>query len=316
MRDYAKISSEFWISPMGKKIKNCGLEAKVIAFYLMTCSHTNMISFYYLPLYFIAHETGIPLEDVSKGINDLIEIKFCSYDDDTDHVWVHDMAADELGSLKKSDNRVKHIHKIYKKLPNISLRRAFFERYRDSFHLQPILSVSSKPLRSQEQKQDQKQKQNQDQKQFQKQDDDDVGATDVALSSSPLKIPVNKSLCLVKTPLAIDIAIPLKNNHHFLVTPTQLENWQKTYPNINVLQELRQIQAWNEANPTERKTTLTVFRHINTWLAKEHRESLHRQQSPPVKHANRLAERGLSPTLDHNLIVCEKWLNRTVVTEE
>ncbi|WP_218813328.1 hypothetical protein [Rickettsiella endosymbiont of Dermanyssus gallinae] len=303
MRDYAQISSKFWISPMGKKIKDCGLEAKVLALYLMTCSHANMIHFYYLPLYFIAHETGIPLEGVSKGINDLIEIKFCSYDADTDHVWVHDMAADELGSLKKGDKRVIHIHKIYKKLANIPLRNAFYERYRDLFYLDP-----SKPLRSQEQKQDQNQKQNQDQKPFQKQDGD-VGATDVAPSSSPLKILVNKSLCLVKTPLAIDIAIPLKNNHHFLVTPTQLENWQKTYPNINVLQELRQIQSWNEANPAERKTTLTIPRHINTWLAKEQRESLHRQQSSPVKRVNSLAERGLSPTLDHNLTVGKKWLN-------
>ncbi|WP_218813542.1 hypothetical protein [Rickettsiella endosymbiont of Dermanyssus gallinae] len=295
---------------MGKKIKDCGLEAKVLALYLMACSHTNMICFYYLPFFFIAHETGMPLDGVSKGIKELIEIKFCSYDAETDHVWVHDMAANELGALKKSDNLVKNINKIYKKLPNIPLRMAFYERYRDLFHLGP-----SKPLRSQEQDQEQEQdqKQKQDQKQFQKQDDD-VGATDVALSSSPLKIPVNKSLCLVKTPLTIDIAIPLQKNHQFLVTPAQLENWQKTYPNINVLQELRQIQAWNEANPTELKTTLTIFRHINTWLAKEQRES-RRKQSPPVKHANRLAESGLSPTLEHNLTVGKQWLNRSKTEE-
>ena len=67
MREFAKISADFWISPMGKKIKNCELEAKVIAFYLMTCRHANMIGFYYLPLIFITHETAIPLEGVIKG---------------------------------------------------------------------------------------------------------------------------------------------------------------------------------------------------------------------------------------------------------
>ncbi len=38
MRNYAKVSSEFWINPMGKKIKDCDLEAKVLAPYLITCS--------------------------------------------------------------------------------------------------------------------------------------------------------------------------------------------------------------------------------------------------------------------------------------
>lgn len=315
MRNYAKVSSEFWINPIGKKIKDCGLEAKVIAPYLITCSHANMIGFYYLPLLFISHETGIPLDGVLKGLKDLIEIKFCSYDFSAECIWVHDMAETELGlSLKENDKRVIHVKNVYKKLPSIPLLRVFYERYATSFYLESFSKDPSEGFRSQDQKQDQEQKQKHDQKQFQKQDD--VGATGVAPSSSPLKIPVNKSLCLVKTTLTIDIAIPLQNNHPFLITPSQLENWQKIYPNIDVFQELRKIQAWNESNPSERKTESTILRHINSWLAKEQREYLHRKQSLSINPPNRLAKSGLSPTLEHNLTVGEHWLNHSAMTEE
>lgn len=306
MRNYAKISSEFWINPIGRKIKACILEAKVIAPYLITCSHANMIGFYYLPLLFISHETGIPLERVLKGLKELIEIKFCSYDFSTECIWVHDMAETELGiTLKESDKRITHVKNVYKKLPFTPLLKAFYEKYASSLYLESIFEAPSEGLRSQDQKQDQEQKQ--DQKQFQKQDD--VGATCVAPSSSPLKIPFNKQICLVQNNLSIDIEIPLQNETYFLVNPAQLEHWKKTYLNIDVLQELRKIQAWNESNPSERKSESTILRHINCWLAKEQREYLHRQQALSINHPNRLAKSGLSPTLQHNLIVGEQWLN-------
>ncbi|HEY2566703.1 MAG TPA: DnaB-like helicase N-terminal domain-containing protein [Candidatus Aquirickettsiella sp.] len=69
MREFAKISSEFWTSPLGRKIKSCELEAKVLTFYLMTCRHANMMGVYYLPLSLASHETGISLGGVARQGN-------------------------------------------------------------------------------------------------------------------------------------------------------------------------------------------------------------------------------------------------------
>ena len=81
----------------------------------------------------------------------MLEIDFCSYDDETECVWVHDMAATELGiTLKKNDNRVKHINNVYKKLPVSTLQRAFYERYGNSLLLDCPPEAPSKPHRSQE----------------------------------------------------------------------------------------------------------------------------------------------------------------------
>ena len=136
MREFAKISSEFWTSALGKKIKVCELEAKELAIYLMTCRHANMLGIYYLPLPLVAHETGIPLEGVTRGLEALVKVGFCSYDENTEYVWVHEMAATQLGALKKNDNRVKHVNHVFRKLPEISFLAVFYEQYRDGLHLE------------------------------------------------------------------------------------------------------------------------------------------------------------------------------------
>lgn len=78
-----------------------GAEAQVVSFYLMTSPHANMLGLYYLPILYIAHETGLGLEGASKGLKSTIEAGFCSYDEDTEMVWVHEMAAYQVGKALK-----------------------------------------------------------------------------------------------------------------------------------------------------------------------------------------------------------------------
>jgi len=59
MRDYGKIAPSFWIGKTGKAIKAGGQEAVVVAMYLMSSPHSNMIGLYYLPMMYLAHETGL-----------------------------------------------------------------------------------------------------------------------------------------------------------------------------------------------------------------------------------------------------------------
>lgn len=59
-----------------------------------------MLGLYYLPILYIAHETGLGLEGASKGLKSTIEAGFCSYDEDTEMVWVHEMAAYRRQGIK------------------------------------------------------------------------------------------------------------------------------------------------------------------------------------------------------------------------
>ena len=133
MRDYSKISSSFWTGETGKKLHG-DLSTQVIALYLMTSPHANMIGVYYCPLLFIAHETGSPIEGASKALQRLSEEAFCSYDSTLEIVWVHEMAKYQIGDkLKESDKRVKNIQKQYNDIPNCPKKLNFYNRYSDCF---------------------------------------------------------------------------------------------------------------------------------------------------------------------------------------
>lgn len=134
MREYARVSPRFWIGDTGRQIKKLGLEAQVISLYLLTNPHSNMLGLYYLPITYLSHETGIPFEGASKGLQSLIEAGFCSYDFDAEVVFIHEMAFFQLGkSLKPTDNQCKGIKNAYDELPNNIFLNDFFEKYGEAF---------------------------------------------------------------------------------------------------------------------------------------------------------------------------------------
>ena len=58
MRDYAIVSPRFWIGTTGRELRRLGPEVQVVALYLLTAPHSNMIGLYYLPIPTLCHETG------------------------------------------------------------------------------------------------------------------------------------------------------------------------------------------------------------------------------------------------------------------
>lgn len=168
MRDYGKVSPQFWMGKTGKLLRSKGPEAQIVALYLMTSPHASMIGMYYCPLMYIAHETGLGIEGASKGLQGAIEADYCSYDEASEVVWVHEMIRFQISDeLKDSDKRCKGVQNEYDALPDNPYLVPFFDRYASSFHLtnkrgesadkaSPI-EAPSKPLGSQEQEQEQEQ---------------------------------------------------------------------------------------------------------------------------------------------------------------
>lgn len=165
MRDYSKISDQFWTGRTGKALRG-NMQAQIVALYLMTSPHANMIGAFYCPTTYIAHDTGSTPEGASKGLQRLSEVGFCTYEEDTDLVWVHEMARFQIGDeLKPNDNRVKDIQKQYGKLREGPIKQGFYAKYRTAYHLDQMppdgrpFEAPSKPLRSQKQEQEQYQEQ-------------------------------------------------------------------------------------------------------------------------------------------------------------
>lgn len=252
-------------------------------------------------------------EVVCKAFTELTQIGFLIRDVESSWVLITNFL---VWNPIENPNQGKSLSKLFSGIPQqVTVMKPLIKRLlaqtkylEEGFqhHLNKLYQL----FRNQEQKQDQEQNQKQEQNQGQKQEQDVVGApSDDGLPSSNSKSK-NTLLITQKIESTNDeiITVPLKNGM-FVITTTEVETWKKIYPDICVLQELRQLSAWNEANPTERKTRSQILRHINAWLAKEQRNALQPQQACPGDYHTRLATRGLSSTLAHNLIVGEQWLN-------
>lgn len=163
MRDYSVVSPRFWIGSTGKTLRG-NAPAQVLALYLMTSPHANMIGVFHCPLIYMAHETGLSMEGASKALQSLIEAKFCTYQESSETVFVHRMAAFQIGDqLSEQDKRCKGVEREWKNIPSAQLQQAFFAIYSGAFHLPKQAKKTSgteapsKPLRSQEQEQEQEQ---------------------------------------------------------------------------------------------------------------------------------------------------------------
>lgn len=168
MRDYARIGPQFWIGKTGKELRKRGAECQVVAMYLISSPHSNMLGLYYLPLMFIAHETGLSIEGASKGLRSSIEAGFCAYDDDSEMVWVYEMAKYQIGdSLKPADKRCLGVQNEYNSLPDNPYLSGFYEKYSIAFCMTSKRGISAEMPRglqgaceghrSQEQEQEQEQ---------------------------------------------------------------------------------------------------------------------------------------------------------------
>lgn len=63
--------------------------------------------------------------------------------------------------------------------------------------------------------------------------------------------------------------IPLVDGTEAVFTQAQVDDWGRAYPAVDVAQQLRQMRAWCNANPTRRKTARGVEAFIVGWLTKE-----------------------------------------------
>ena len=175
MRDYSKVSPQFWIGTTGRKIREAGRDAQVVAMYLITGPSANMIGLYYLSLPTLCHEIGSPLEGARKALRRVVEAEFALYDEPSETVFVPEMAKFQIGrTLTRTDNRWKAVVKELSSAKPVQFAKHFHDKYRICYNLPEMTFGDSsegvyaspseappEPLRSQNQNQNQNQNQEQ-----------------------------------------------------------------------------------------------------------------------------------------------------------
>ena len=64
------------------------------------------------------------------------------------------------------------------------------------------------------------------------------------------------------------ITLALNDGTEYPIFEGQAEKWAGLYPAVDVMQQLRNMKGWLEANPAKRKTKSDILRFANRWLAK------------------------------------------------
>lgn len=222
--------------------------------YLLTGPHATMIGLYRCPIAYIAADTGMTIEGASKGLQKLIESGFCTYDENSEIVFVTNMIRYQIGeNLKPTDNRIKNIISLYEFVDESTAKQAFASVYWQILKLEkPTGSEgASKLLRSQrsvisDQRTELKSKDS---------------CAELKNSTSPSE---EKSV----------ITLPLTaKDGEYHVPRSYFEKYQSCFPALDIMQELRQMQCWLDANPTNRKTRTGIKAFITRWLSKSQNRS-------------------------------------------
>ena len=65
------------------------------------------------------------------------------------------------------------------------------------------------------------------------------------------------------------LKLPLVDKTEYEVYQTDIDEWREAYPAVDILQQLKEMKAWCNANPAKLKTRNGIRRFINNWLSRE-----------------------------------------------
>lgn len=135
MRAYASLSPMFWTRGSGKRLRG-QKEAQLVALYLMSSPATSMVGIFHLALPTLCHETGLSLEEASKGLARCSEEGLVFWDEDEELVFVPALAKHQMGDkLDPKDHKVKGVVRALAPFKGHRFFGMFMDRYADPYSL-------------------------------------------------------------------------------------------------------------------------------------------------------------------------------------
>lgn len=65
------------------------------------------------------------------------------------------------------------------------------------------------------------------------------------------------------------IELSLNDNSLYPIYQNDIDEWKDLYQSVDILQEIKKMKGWLNANPSKRKTKKGIKRFINNWLSRE-----------------------------------------------
>ncbi len=129
-QNYATMREQFWTGNTGRALRG-HTDAQLLAMYVVTCPHANMIGLYHLSLAYIVSDTGMGMERVAAAFAKLAEpsIDFARYDSVTEVVYVPSMAREQVRNLGENDKRRILVQKQYEGMAGSPYGADWWTRY-------------------------------------------------------------------------------------------------------------------------------------------------------------------------------------------
>lgn len=141
MAYYGVLFPEFWTGRTGRDIRReGGVQAQLLALYLTSNRHANMLGLYRLALADICHETGMRERVVIAAAAALERAGFARFDASSDFVWVLTMCLFRLGlktghALEVGDKRVVAVNRLYHGIEANPFLGAFYMQHHEALRL-------------------------------------------------------------------------------------------------------------------------------------------------------------------------------------
>lgn len=65
------------------------------------------------------------------------------------------------------------------------------------------------------------------------------------------------------------ISLILNDKSEYPIYQSDIDEWKNLYQSVDILQEIKKMKGWLDANPKKRKTKSGIKRFINSWLSRE-----------------------------------------------
>lgn len=162
MREYGKVYATFWSSDTTGGMSD---DAKLLALYLMTCSHSTIAGVFRLPDGYVSEDLMWGSERVSEGFRELFDKGFANRCETTKWVWIRKHLE---WNKPENPNQRKAAAKVASSVPDqCAWKRDFWRDAAEVLTLEPLPEANpcetvpqtlSEPFLNQKQKQEQEQK--------------------------------------------------------------------------------------------------------------------------------------------------------------
>lgn len=265
MREYGLVYSKFWTNP---EMQGLDDTTKLLALYLLSGPHTNSIGCYRIPTGYAAEDLNKTSGSLAEAFQKLHDMTFIRRDFTTGWTLIPNYLR---FNVLLSRNAGIAAERLFADIPKDSPIRddaaaailANPKQFSKDFlaSLTAILKASgslpegiAQVFATQEQEQEQ---------------DTKIKIKDVSAEAAENPPPSTPAAPPSEPTSPTEITFDCIQSKVYVVTTSQRLEWEKTFPAVNVPQELRQMRAWIEANPTKRKTIGGCPRFIVAWLSRE-----------------------------------------------